>query len=60
MRYLLDANICIMYLNGRSMLVRDRLLSTPIEEMAVCSVVKEEHQKEPILDFTQTELFRGL
>jgi tRNA(fMet)-specific endonuclease VapC len=42
MRYLLDTNVCIMYMNGRSTLVRDRLLSIPHEEMAVCSVVKAE------------------
>ncbi|NEP19804.1 MAG: type II toxin-antitoxin system VapC family toxin, partial [Leptolyngbya sp. SIO4C1] len=38
MRYLLDTNVCVVYLNGRSAAVRDRLL----EEMAVCSVVKAE------------------
>lgn len=42
MRYLLDTNVCVMYLNGRSDLVRDRLLSTPTQDMAVCSVVKAE------------------
>jgi tRNA(fMet)-specific endonuclease VapC len=42
MRYLLDTNVCVMYLNGRSSSVRDRLLSTPNEEMVVCSVVKAE------------------
>ncbi|MEO0490811.1 MAG: type II toxin-antitoxin system VapC family toxin [Leptolyngbyaceae cyanobacterium] len=42
MRYLLDTNVCVMYLNGRSSSVRDRLLATPAEEMAVCSVVKAE------------------
>ena len=42
MRYLLDTNVCAMYLNGRSVLVRDRLNSISIEEMAVCSVVKAE------------------
>jgi tRNA(fMet)-specific endonuclease VapC len=31
-----------MYLNGRSSAIRDRLISTPIEDMAVCSVVKAE------------------
>jgi predicted nucleic acid-binding protein len=31
-----------MYLNGRSTSVRDRLLSIPFEDMAVCSVVKAE------------------
>jgi tRNA(fMet)-specific endonuclease VapC len=42
MRYLLDTNVCVMYLNGRSASVRDRLLSVPFEDMAVCSVVKAE------------------
>ncbi len=42
MRYLLDTNVCVMYLNGRSNLVRDRLLSTSSEEIAVCSIVKAE------------------
>lgn len=42
MRYLLDTNVCVMYLNGRSTLVRDRLHSVSLEEMAVCSIVKAE------------------
>ena len=42
MRYLLDTNVCVVYLNGRSASVRDRLLATPAEEIAVCSVVKAE------------------
>ncbi|MBE9062844.1 type II toxin-antitoxin system VapC family toxin [cf. Phormidesmis sp. LEGE 11477] len=42
MQYLLDTNVCVMYLNGRSAAVRERLLATPTEEMAVCSVVKSE------------------
>lgn len=42
MRYLLDTNVCVMYLNGRSESVRDRFLSTPSDDIAVCSVVKAE------------------
>jgi len=42
MRYLLDINVCVVYLNGRSNVIRDRLISTPIEDMAVCSVIKAE------------------
>lgn len=42
MRYLLDTNVCVVYLNGRSVSVRDRLLATPAQEIAVCSVVKAE------------------
>lgn len=42
MRYLLDTNVCVRYLNGRSASVRDRLHSISLEEMAVCSIVKAE------------------
>lgn len=42
MQYLLDTNVCVVYLNGRSETLRDRLLSVPTEEMVVCSVVKAE------------------
>jgi hypothetical protein len=31
-----------MYLNGRSTSVRDRLLCLPLEDMAVCSIIKAE------------------
>ena len=42
MLYLLDTNVCVMYINGRSESVRDRILSTSTDEMAVCSIVKAE------------------
>jgi tRNA(fMet)-specific endonuclease VapC len=42
MPYLLDTNVCVMYLNGRSTSVRDRLHSISLAEMAVCSIVKAE------------------
>ena len=42
MRYLLDTNVCVRFLNGRSAAVRDRLLATATEDIAVCSVVKAE------------------
>lgn len=42
MRYLLDTNVCVMHLNGRSAAVRDCVRSVPAENMAVCSVVKLE------------------
>lgn len=42
MRYLIDSNVCVVYLNKRSKSVRERLLSTPSDEIAVCSVVKSE------------------
>ncbi len=42
MRYLLDTNVCIIYLKGRNLNLKQRLDSLPIEEIAVCSVVKAE------------------
>lgn len=42
MRYLLDTNVCVVYLNGESMTVRQRLQAMDLEEVAVCSVVKTE------------------
>ena len=42
MTYLLDTNICIAYLNGRSLKVAHRIISTSREDIAVCSVVKAE------------------
>jgi tRNA(fMet)-specific endonuclease VapC len=41
-RYLLDTNVCARYLNGRSLLIRERLRSTNVKDIAVCSVVKAE------------------
>jgi tRNA(fMet)-specific endonuclease VapC len=40
MKYLLDTNACIGYLNGRAVGVRQRLESMPPSEVFVCSVVK--------------------
>ncbi|MBD2458756.1 type II toxin-antitoxin system VapC family toxin [Nostoc sp. FACHB-87] len=42
MKYLLDTNVCARYLNGRSLSIRERLRSTNVEDIAVCSVVKAE------------------
>lgn len=41
-RYLLDINVCVVYLNGRSLRVRQQLRSVNLEDVAVCSVVKAE------------------
>jgi len=41
-KYLLDTNVCARYLNGRSLVIRERLQSTNVEDIAVCSVVKAE------------------
>lgn len=42
MRWLLDTNICIHFLNGRGPNVRDRIAQADPAELAVCSVVKAE------------------
>ena len=42
MRYLLDTNPCIRYLNGESEPLRQRLEGTDHGSIAVCSVVKAE------------------
>lgn len=42
MRFLLDTNICIAYLNGSDEVVRDRLLTLAPEDVCICSVVKAE------------------
>ena len=42
MRYLLDTNVCVRYLNGESVTIRRRLQAVDLEEVAVCSVVKAE------------------
>jgi tRNA(fMet)-specific endonuclease VapC len=42
MTYLLDTNVCVQYLRGRSPHVRQRLASTPPADVHLCSVVKAE------------------
>ena len=42
MRFLLDSNTCIQFLNRRSEPLLRRLVDTPDEEIAVCSVVRAE------------------
>ena len=42
MRYLLDTNTCIKYLNGRSERIRQHVETTSAAELLVCSVVKAE------------------
>lgn len=42
LRYLLDTNTCIRYLNGRAPQVRTRLEATLREQVVVCSIVKAE------------------
>ncbi len=42
MKYLLDTNTCIRYLNGTSELIRRRIERIHPENIAVCAVVKAE------------------
>ncbi|OKH31112.1 VapC toxin family PIN domain ribonuclease [[Phormidium ambiguum] IAM M-71] len=42
MIYLLDTNVCVRYLNGRSVPIREKILATNSQDIAVCSVVKFE------------------
>lgn len=42
MSFLLDANTCIQYLNGRSDRIRQRLESVQPRDVVLCSVVKAE------------------
>lgn len=40
--YLLDTNVCIMYLKGKSLSIKNRLENLDSQKIAVCSVVKAE------------------
>lgn len=42
MRYLLDSNACIIFLNGRSEKLKQRFLACEPEEIILCSIVKAE------------------
>lgn len=42
LKYLLDTNACIRYISGRSVPLRDKMIATPVVEIAVCSIVKAE------------------
>lgn len=42
MKYLLDTNVCIIYLKGRNLNLKHKLESVSIQEIAVCSIVKAE------------------
>jgi tRNA(fMet)-specific endonuclease VapC len=42
MKYLLDSNTCIRYINGRSPKIAERLDSLPEGEAVVCAIVKAE------------------
>lgn len=42
MKYLLDTNVCIRIINGRSAAARAKLLSHPTVDIVVCSIVRAE------------------
>ena len=42
MKYLLDTNICIRFLNKRSVSIIAKMSSTAPSDIAVCSIVKAE------------------
>jgi tRNA(fMet)-specific endonuclease VapC len=42
MTYLLDTNVCIRIINGRSTKARSKLLTVPAHEVFVCSIVRAE------------------
>jgi tRNA(fMet)-specific endonuclease VapC len=42
MKYLLDTNVCVVYLRGKNPLVRTRFASHPPADLCVCSVVVAE------------------
>jgi len=42
MKYLLDTNVCIRIINGRSVQSRIRVLEIPDGEVVVCSIVRAE------------------
>lgn len=42
MPYLLDANVCIGFLRGRNLLLRQRVLACPNTDLHLCSVVQAE------------------
>src|ERR1700674_1192196 len=40
--FLLDTNVCVQYLRGKNVLVRQRLAACPPHEVCLCSVVLSE------------------
>jgi tRNA(fMet)-specific endonuclease VapC len=42
MKYLLDTNTCIRYMNGRSEAIRHKLPTIPARDIVVCSIVRAE------------------
>jgi tRNA(fMet)-specific endonuclease VapC len=42
LRYLLDTNVCVRYLNGDSLAIRRKLQTIDLADIAICSIVKLE------------------
>jgi tRNA(fMet)-specific endonuclease VapC len=42
MKYLLDTNVCIKYINGSSEKIKDLISSLKPEDILLCSIVKSE------------------
>jgi len=42
MKYLLDTNVCIVYLNGRNTHLRNKLYQSNPNDIVLCSIVKAE------------------
>ncbi|MDZ8070226.1 MAG: type II toxin-antitoxin system VapC family toxin [Nostoc sp. DedQUE08] len=42
MKFLLDTNTCIIYMRGKNSTLKQKLESTTIKDIAVCSIVKAE------------------
>ena len=42
MKYLLDTNACIRYINGRAPQIRNRMAQIPIEDISVSTITKAE------------------
>ncbi len=40
--YLLDTNVCIRYLNGRSLKIKQKLEATNADDIYICAIVKAE------------------
>ncbi len=42
MKYLLDTNVCIQFITGRSVVLKEKIESTDISSLFICSVVRGE------------------
>ncbi len=42
LKYLFDTNACIRYITGRSIALRDKIIATPVNEIADVAIVKAE------------------